>query len=57
MRRLKLLPYLIPLVILSLPLGCGNTLYVVKLGWHQASLACHSVPSRMFWRARLLIHR
>jgi len=43
MRRLKLLPYLIPLVILSLPLGCGNTLYVMKLGWHQASLACHSV--------------
>ena len=44
MRRLKLLPHLIPLVILSLSLGCGNTLYVMKLGWHQASLACHSVP-------------
>ena len=46
MRRLKLLPYLIPLVILSLLLGCGNTLYVMKLGWHQASLACHSVAVR-----------
>jgi len=43
MRRLKLLPYLIPLAILSLLLGCGNTLYVMKLGWHQASLARHSV--------------
>jgi predicted aminopeptidase len=43
MGRLKLLLYLIPLVILSLPLGCGNTLYVMKLGWHQASMACHSV--------------
>ena len=44
MRRLKLLPYLIPLIILFLLLGCGNTLYMMKLGWHQASLACHSVP-------------
>ena len=43
MRRLKLLPYLIPLVILSLPLGCGSTLYLMKLGWHRASVAYHSV--------------
>ena len=43
MRRLKLLPYLIPLVILSLPLGCGRGLYLMKLGWHRASVAYHSV--------------
>src|SRR4030042_1730877 len=24
--------------------GCGNLLYVSKLGWHQSSIAFHSVP-------------
>jgi len=41
MRRLKLFLYLIPLALLSL--GCGSTLYLMKLGWHQASVAYHSV--------------
>ena len=24
--------------------GCGNLLYLSKLGWHQASISFHSVP-------------
>ena len=38
--------YFIPLALLSLACGCANTLYVVKLGWHRASVACHSVAVR-----------
>ena len=41
MRRLKLLLCLIPCALL--PLGCGSTLYLMKLGWHQASVIYHSV--------------
>jgi len=33
---------LIPLAALSL--GCGSTFYLAKLGWHQASVAFHSLP-------------
>jgi len=33
------------LTFISLPLtGCGNLLYLSKLGWHQSSIAFHSVP-------------
>ena len=33
------------LVFLSLSLsGCGNLLYLSKLGWHQSSISFHSVP-------------
>jgi predicted aminopeptidase len=34
---------LLPLIILSLT-GCGNLLYLSKLGWHQSSITFHSVP-------------
>lgn len=34
-----------PLVFLCLSLsGCGNLLYLSKLGWHQSSIRFHSVP-------------
>jgi predicted aminopeptidase len=37
-------PFLI-LTLLSLSLtGCGNLLYLSKLGWHQSSITFHSVP-------------
>jgi predicted aminopeptidase len=37
-------PFLI-LTLLSLSLaGCGNFLYLSKLGWHQSSITFHSVP-------------
>jgi predicted aminopeptidase len=33
------------LTLISLSLtGCGNLLYLSKLGWHQSSIAFHSVP-------------
>ena len=33
------------LTFISLPLtGCGNLLYLSKLGWHQSSITFHSVP-------------
>lgn len=42
MKTLK--PVLIlTLLSLSLP-GCGNLLYLSKLGWHQSSITFHSVP-------------
>jgi predicted aminopeptidase len=42
MKTLK--PFLI-LTLLSLSLtGCGNLLYLSKLGWHQSSITFHSVP-------------
>jgi predicted aminopeptidase len=42
MKNLK--PFLI-LTLLSLSLtGCGNLLYLSKLGWHQSSITFHSVP-------------
>jgi predicted aminopeptidase len=42
MKPLRLL-YLLIFVSLSLT-GCGNLLYLSKLGWHQSSIAYHSVP-------------
>jgi predicted aminopeptidase len=33
----------LPLISISLT-GCGNLLYLSKLGWHQSSIAFHSVP-------------
>jgi predicted aminopeptidase len=42
MKNLK--PFLI-LTLLSLSLtGCGNLVYLSKLGWHQSSITFHSVP-------------
>jgi predicted aminopeptidase len=42
MRALKLLLFLIFILI---PLtGCGNVLYVSRLGWHQGAITFHSVP-------------
>ena len=37
--------YFLTLVFLSFSLsGCGNLLYLSKLGWHQSSISFHSVP-------------
>ena len=37
--------FFLTLVSLSLFLsGCGNLLYLSKLGWHQSSISFHSVP-------------
>ena len=37
--------FFLTLVFLSLSLsGCGNLLYLSKLGWHQSSISFHSVP-------------
>ncbi|MDH7500690.1 MAG: aminopeptidase, partial [candidate division NC10 bacterium] len=41
MRNWKCLLPLISLAILSL--GCGSMVYLMKLGWHRASVAYHSV--------------
>jgi predicted aminopeptidase len=42
MKNLRLF-YLLPLLSLFLT-GCGNLLYLSKLGWHQSSITFHSVP-------------
>jgi len=34
---------LLGLLLISLP-GCGNIVYISKLGWHQGFIAFHSVP-------------
>jgi predicted aminopeptidase len=42
MKTLKLLLFFI---IILIPLaGCGNVLYLSRLGWHQGSIIFHSVP-------------
>jgi predicted aminopeptidase len=41
-KSLKLILFL-PLVSLSLT-GCGDLLYLSKLGWHQSSISFHSIP-------------
>jgi predicted aminopeptidase len=42
MKRFRLF---LPLTLISISLtGCGNLLYLSKLGWHQSSIAFHSVP-------------
>jgi predicted aminopeptidase len=41
----KSLKLILFLILISLPLtGCGNLLYLSKLGWHQSSISFHSVP-------------
>jgi predicted aminopeptidase len=42
MKTLRLFLFLI-FILISLT-GCGNFLYLSKLGWHQSSIAYHSVP-------------
>ncbi len=43
MRQPRRLFWLLPLISLSLT-GCGNLLYLSRLGWHQSSITFHSVP-------------
>ncbi len=41
----KSLTVLLFLAWMALPLtGCGNLLYLFKLGWHQSSISFHSIP-------------
>src|SRR5512139_2721500 len=42
---MKILRLFLFLTLISLSLtGCGNLLYLSKLGWHQSSITFHSVP-------------
>ncbi len=42
---MKTLRLFLLLAFVSVPLtGCGNLLYLSKLGWHQSSIVIHSVP-------------
>src|SRR5512135_3052845 len=42
---MKSLRFLLFLTWVALSLtGCGNLLYLSKLGWHQSSISFHSVP-------------
>jgi len=40
----KLRPFLTVSLLLLALTGCGNLLYLSKLGWHQSSISFHSVP-------------
>jgi len=37
-------PFLLVISLLILLTGCGNVLYISKLGWHQGFISFHSVP-------------